>query len=52
MTKHYEKADGLFEDENIDTQNFVFNQPMLRIKDPNFSFIYIIRMCLGYIYFI
>ncbi len=37
MTKHYEKADGLFTDENIDTQDFVFNQTMLRIKNPKVS---------------
>lgn len=34
MNKHYEIAEGLFNETNVETENFVFNQTMLRIKDP------------------
>ena len=37
MIKHYESANGLCENENKDTEQFVFNQTMLRIKDPKIS---------------
>ena len=37
MSKHFEKADGLCEDTITETKEFVFNQTMLRIKDPKIS---------------
>ena len=37
MSRHYEKAENLFEEEDINTQKFIFNQTMLRIKDPKKS---------------
>ena len=37
MGKHFEKADGLCEDTITETKEFVFNQTMLRIKDPKIS---------------
>ncbi|MFC4701917.1 lactoylglutathione lyase [Glaciecola siphonariae] len=37
MTRHFEQADGLCEQHDSATHNFVFNQTMLRIKDPKRS---------------
>ena len=37
MTKHFEDAVGLHKNTDLDTQNYVFNQTMLRIKDPKAS---------------
>ena len=37
MNKHFENAEGLFQDTISDTQGYVFNQTMLRIKDPKIS---------------
>lgn len=34
MTRHFERADGLHEDRDAETEDYVFNQTMLRIKDP------------------
>ena len=34
MTKHYEKQMGICENIDEETQSYVFNQTMLRIKDP------------------
>ncbi len=37
MSRHYEKAEGLCENIQIETRDFVFNQTMLRIKNPKIS---------------
>ena len=37
MSRHYEIADGINEDIDVETQSYVFNQTMLRIKDPKIS---------------
>ncbi len=37
MSRHYERQSGLCENVDQDTQSFVFNQTMLRIKDPEVS---------------
>ena len=37
MSKHYEKSDGLYEGSDESTSNYVFNQTMLRIKNPTVS---------------
>ena len=37
MSTHFEEAVGLCEDTDVETQSYVFNQTMLRIKDPNIS---------------
>ena len=37
MSRHFEKADGLYEEKDTATQGFVFNQTMLRIADPKRS---------------
>ena len=37
MSRHYEINEGLCESVDEDTQSFVFNQTMLRIKDPKVS---------------
>jgi len=37
MSIHYEKAEGLCEKVDPETQSYVFNQTMLRIKDPKIS---------------
>ena len=37
MSRHFEKTENLFEEEDINTQKFIFNQTMLRIKDPKKS---------------
>jgi lactoylglutathione lyase len=34
MSRHFDHAEGLVEEHDSDTHNFVFNQTMLRIKDP------------------
>ena len=34
MTKHYEKAEGLNDKKDMDTSDYIFNQTMLRIKNP------------------
>jgi len=34
MTVHYDQAEGLCEDQDPVTQNYVFTQTMMRIKDP------------------
>lgn len=34
MSRHFESADGLCENPDAETQRYVFNQTMLRIKDP------------------
>ena len=35
MSRHFEKAEGLFEHPDEVTHEYLFNQTMLRIKDPN-----------------
>ena len=37
MSRHYEKAEGLCETVDSETEGFVFNQTMLRIKSPKLS---------------
>ena len=37
MSKHYDKAEGLCDNVDIETQSYVFNQTMMRIKDPKVS---------------
>ena len=37
MSRHHEIQEGLCENVDVDTQSFVFNQTMLRIKDPTVS---------------
>ena len=37
MSRHYEDAEGLCENIDEETQSYVFNQTMLRIKDPKIS---------------
>ena len=37
MSRHYEKQDGLCENVDTETQSYVFNQTMLRIKNPKVS---------------
>jgi len=37
MVKHHEEAEGLFENIDEETQSYIFNQTMLRIKDPKIS---------------
>ena len=34
MSRHFEKAEGLFEHPDEVTHEYLFNQTMLRIKDP------------------
>ena len=34
MSRHFDKAEGASEEIDIETQSYVFNQTMLRIKDP------------------
>ena len=34
MIKHYEKAKGLNDKQDMDTSDYIFNQTMLRIKNP------------------
>ena len=37
MSRHHEDAEGLCENIDEETQSYVFNQTMLRIKDPKIS---------------
>ena len=37
MSKHYDIAEGLCDNVDIETQSYVFNQTMMRIKDPKIS---------------
>ena len=37
MSIHYEVAEGLCEEVDLETQSYIFNQTMLRIKDPKTS---------------
>ena len=37
MSRHFEEADGLYESLDESTSNYVFNQTMLRIKNPKVS---------------
>ena len=37
MSIHYETTEGLCEEQDSETQSYVFNQTMLRIKDPKVS---------------
>ena len=37
MSRHYETSEGLCETPDTETQSYVFNQTMLRIKDPKVS---------------
>ena len=37
MSRHFDKAEGLYEEKDAATQGFVFNQTMLRIADPKRS---------------
>ncbi len=37
MSRHYEIQEGICENVDVETQSFVFNQTMLRIKDPKVS---------------
>ena len=37
MNRHFDKAEGASEEVDIETQSYVFNQTMLRIKDPKIS---------------
>ena len=37
MTQHYDEAEGLYKSPDQETQDYVFSQTMLRIKDPERS---------------
>ncbi|WP_339722443.1 lactoylglutathione lyase [uncultured Paraglaciecola sp.] len=37
MSRHFDKAEGLYEDKDLATDGYVFNQTMLRIADPKRS---------------
>ena len=37
MSRHYEDAEGLCENIDEETQSYVFNQTINRIKDPKIS---------------
>ena len=37
MSKHYDIAEGLCDNVDSETQSYVFNQTMMRIKDPKIS---------------
>ncbi len=37
MSRHFEVSEGLCEDVDKETQSYVFNQTMMRIKDPKIS---------------
>ena len=37
MSRHYEIAEGLCENVDSETDGYVFNQTMLRIKSPKLS---------------
>ena len=37
MSRHYETQNGLCDTVDEETQSYVFNQTMLRIKDPKIS---------------
>ena len=37
MSRHFDKSEGASEEVDIETQSYVFNQTMLRIKDPKIS---------------
>jgi len=37
MSRHFEKTEGLFEHPDEVTHEYLFNQTMLRIKDPKSS---------------
>ena len=37
MSRHYEICEGLHEEVDNETQSYVFNQTMMRIKDPKIS---------------
>lgn len=37
MSRHYEISEGLHDEVETETQSYVFNQTMLRIKDPKIS---------------
>lgn len=37
MSRHFESAKGLCEQRDVETEGYVFNQTMLRIKDPHRS---------------
>ena len=37
MSRHFENSDGLCENVDVETQEYVFNQTMLRIKNPEVS---------------
>ena len=42
MSRHFEKAEGLFEHPDEVTHEYLFNQTMLRIKDPNPAWTFIL----------
>ena len=46
MNKHHEIAEGLFNEINVETENFVFNQTMLRIKNPKQRLLLMSKLCL------
>ena len=37
MSIHLEESEGVCEDIDLETQSYVFNQTMMRIKDPKLS---------------
>ena len=37
MSTHFEDAEGLSKNKDLDTENYIFNQTVLRIKDPKIS---------------
>ena len=37
MSRHHETFEGLCENVDTETQSYIFNQTMLRIKDPQIS---------------
>ena len=39
MSRHYETVEWLHDNVDAETQAYVFNQTMLRIKDPKKSFL-------------
>ena len=37
MSKHYDIAEGLCNNADTETESYVFNQTIMRIKDPKIS---------------
>ena len=43
MSRHFDKAEGLYEEKDAATQGFVFNQTMLRIAE----YVNLVSLCVG-----